>query len=115
MITDQQRRIEETRAHIRQMVQEIAAITREGPPPVEYFNQFLQRAVSALDAQGGAIWLLMGKDAQLVSQIRIVDTEFEANPEQRADVIKAIKDVLQNRRPMVVMPQPETPAELGEE
>ncbi len=97
------------------MVQEIAAITREGPPPVEYFNQFLQRSVSALDAQGGAIWLLMGKDAQLVSQIRIVDTEFEANPERRADVIKALKDVLQNRRPMVVMPQPEMPAEPSEE
>ena len=97
------------------MVQEIAAITREGPPPVEYFNQFLQRSVSALDAQGGAIWLMMGKDAQLVSQVRIVDTEFESNPDQRADVIKALKDVLQNRRPMVVMPQPETPLDAGEE
>ncbi|MSR64177.1 MAG: HlyD family efflux transporter periplasmic adaptor subunit [Verrucomicrobiae bacterium] len=95
---------EQAKARIQNWVREIAVLSRSNVPIAEYFSQFLDRVVKCIDAHGGAIWLLGSQDMQLLCDIRIDDIEFKSNPGQRNGVQRAIKDVLENKRPLVVGP-----------
>lgn len=95
---------EQARARIQQLVREIAATSRTSIPLPEYFPQFLDKVIRSIDAQGGAIWLLANNDLQLFCDVRLGDIEFESNPTQKQGVLRALKDVIENKRPLVVSP-----------
>ena len=48
--------VEQTKQQIRNLVREIAQISRTDISPVDYYDALLTRVVSALAAVGGAIW-----------------------------------------------------------
>lgn len=50
--------VEQTKRHIRGLVNEISDLSKSEVPAAEYYPAVLQRVVSALAAVGGAIWLL---------------------------------------------------------
>lgn len=95
---------EQAKARIQNWVREIAVLSRTNTPVPEYFAQFLERVVKCIDAHGGAIWLHGAQEVQLLCDIRLDDIEFKTNPEQRNGVLRAIKDVIENKRPLVVGP-----------
>ncbi|MEM6691467.1 MAG: efflux RND transporter periplasmic adaptor subunit [Planctomycetota bacterium] len=62
--------VEETKAQIRGLVNEIAALAKGGATAEEFYPEFLSRVVTALAAPGGAVWLL-DEDNQLRLQYHI--------------------------------------------
>ncbi|MCM2374364.1 efflux RND transporter periplasmic adaptor subunit [Aporhodopirellula aestuarii] len=65
-----QQTVEETKAQIRGLVNEIAALTKSGATASEFYPELLSRIITALAAAGGAIWLL-DEDRQLRLQYQI--------------------------------------------
>ena len=65
-----QQTVEETKAQIRGLVNEIAALTKADSTAEEFYPELLQRIITALAAAGGAIWLL-DEDRQLRLQYQI--------------------------------------------
>ena len=57
-MTVNQQTVEETKAHIRGLVNEIAQLAKSGATPDEFYSGLLTRIITALAAAGGAIWLL---------------------------------------------------------
>ena len=53
-----QQTVEETKAQIRGLVNEIAALAKSGATAEEFYPELLSRIITALAAAGGAIWLL---------------------------------------------------------
>ncbi|TWT92719.1 efflux RND transporter periplasmic adaptor subunit [Stieleria varia] len=65
-----QQTVEETKAQIRGLVNEIAALAKSGATAEEFYPELLTRVITALAAAGGAIWLL-DDDRQLKLQYQI--------------------------------------------
>ena len=57
-MTVNQQPVEETKAQIRGLVNEIAQLAKSGATPDEFYSGLLTRIITALAAAGGAIWLL---------------------------------------------------------
>lgn len=53
--------LEQTKNQIRKLVAEIADLAESDIQPPEFYVEFLNRAVAAVAASGGAFWLLDGK------------------------------------------------------
>jgi len=62
--------VEETKAQIRGLVNEISTLTKSGAPASEFYAELLSRVITALAAAGGAVWLL-DEDQQLRLQYQI--------------------------------------------
>ena len=65
-----QQTIEETKAQIRGLVNEIAALAKAGATAEEFYPELLSKIITALAAPGGAVWLL-DEDRQLMLQYQI--------------------------------------------
>ena len=65
-----QQTVEETKAQIRGLVNEIAALAKSGATAEEFYSELLSRVITALAAPGGAIWLL-DDDQQIRLQYQI--------------------------------------------
>ncbi len=65
-----QQTVEETKAQIRSLVNEIAALSKSGATAGEFYPELLSRIITALAAAGGAVWLL-DEDRQLRLQYQI--------------------------------------------
>lgn len=65
-----QQSVEETKAQIRGLVNEIATLAKSGATAEEFYPELLGRVITALAAAGGAIWLL-DEDSQLRLQYQI--------------------------------------------
>lgn len=62
--------IEQTRRQIQALVAEIQQLSRQNVPPGQFYNEFLNRVVSALAAIGGVVWT-MGENGQLSLQYQV--------------------------------------------
>lgn len=65
-----QQSVEETKAQIRGLVNEIAALAKSGAPASEFYPELLSRIITALAAAGGAVWML-DEDRHLRLQYQI--------------------------------------------
>ncbi len=65
-----QQTVEDTKAQIRGLVNEIAQLSKSGATAEEFYPELLSRIITALAAAGGAIWLL-DEDRQLSLQYQI--------------------------------------------
>ncbi len=65
-----QQTVEETKAQIRGLVNEIAQLAKSGATAEEFYPELLSRIITALAAAGGAVWLL-DEDRQLRLQYQI--------------------------------------------
>jgi hypothetical protein len=62
--------IEQTRRQIQALVAEIAQLSRQNLAPGEFYNEFLNRVISALAAIGGVVWTLT-ENGQLTLQYQM--------------------------------------------
>lgn len=65
-----QQQVEDTKAQIRSLINEIAALAKSGVTAEEFYPELLQRIIQALAAPGGAVWLL-DEDRHLNLQYQI--------------------------------------------
>lgn len=69
-MTVNQQTVEETKAQIRGLVNEIAQLSKSGATAEEFYPELLARIITALAAAGGAVWLL-DEDRHLRLQYQI--------------------------------------------
>lgn len=117
----QEQSIEAARARIQRFVDEIAALSKQDVRSEEYFQQFLVRAVQASDAKGGAIWLVGKASAegthefQLAAEVEFDACLFQKDEQQRANLLRMLGEVVQQKRPGVLSSshhQPNAPGAL---
>lgn len=100
---EQEQLLEQTRAQIRQQVAEITELARTSRNGAEFFREFLTRTVTALNGQGGAIWL-PGEtgDCQLIAQVNFASSAYHESERQRRDIHRVLGETLKNRRAFII-------------
>jgi len=99
--------IDAARARIQRLVDEIAALSKREMRGEEFFQEFLVRVVQACDAKGGAVWLVGQQAAggksefQLAAAVEFESSLFQSDEEQRAQLLKALTEVVQTKRPTI--------------
>ena len=98
--------IEETKQQIRGLVREIAQLAQSDISVEEFYAGFLGRVVSALAADGGAIWMLQeGNQLDLQYQINLQSTGLIENQDHQTRHGLLIKKVLASGQTVLMAPQ----------
>jgi hypothetical protein len=97
--------LEQTKAQIRALVNEIAQLAKSDLGPAEFYPAFLQRLVSALAAIGGAVWVMgEGRRLRLACQINVSDTICDEQSEEAQRHTNLLSYILATRRSQLVPP-----------
>jgi len=97
--------IEETKQQIRDLVSEIAQLAKSDIAPQDFYDAFLNRVVTALAAEGGAIWTTGdGNRIELSYQINLVKTRLAEDEASQQKHGRLLGRVLQTAEPMLVAP-----------
>ena len=98
--------IQQTKKELRQIVQEITHLSQSNVAQEQFYEEFLRRVVSALAAEGGAVWI-EGEEGQLDLQYQIkYPTRFLAQDrvgQARHGLL--LRNVFQSGQPTLVPPQ----------
>lgn len=98
--------VQQTKLQIRSIIQEVANLSQTAISPEEYFAGFLKQVVSALAAEGGAIWL-SGDEGKLELQYQI-NFPKKAVFDDKAGALKhnlLLKKTLAEAQPTLVLPK----------
>ncbi len=75
--------VENTKRHIRTLVNEITELSKSDAKAAEYYPAVLQRIISALAASGGAVWLVDDEGSmRLAHQIQMDPSLMQANNQE---------------------------------
>ena len=75
--------VENTKRHIRTLVNEITELSKSDAKAAEYYPAVLQRIISALAASGGAVWLVDPEGSmRLAHQIQMEPNLMQANNQE---------------------------------
>ena len=108
-----QQTVEETKAQIRGLVNEIAQLAKSGATADEFYPELLSRIITALAAHGGAIWLL-DEDRQIKLQYQInAEPSILADDTDDAAIISAIIAMAHQLRLSVIAEGVETDEQLN--
>ncbi len=111
--------VEAARARIQRLVEEIATLSKSDVRSEDYYQQFLQKAVAACDARGGAVWLVGQRTAdgksefQLAASADLEASLFQSDEEQRALMLRAMGETVKTRSPCIVAADSAGAAEPG--
>ena len=96
--------IEQTAEVIRHLVAEIARLARTDTPRQAFFTEFLTRAVRAIDAAGGAVWIGREGRFNLIADVDLASSQFGTNPRQQESIRAAIRWVQEHGRSLIIAP-----------
>ena len=97
--------VEQTKQQIRALVREIAQLAQSNVDLNDFFEGFLGRVVSALAAEGGAIWMLDESGRlELQYQIGIHKTGLIDNDNYQMQHALLLKKALSGGKPMLLAP-----------
>ncbi|MFT5528186.1 MAG: hypothetical protein ACI9HK_006174, partial [Pirellulaceae bacterium] len=97
--------IEQTKAQIRGLVNEIAQLAKTDIGPEEFYAHFTQRIVSALAAVGGAVWILgENRRPELAYQISISDTLLDPTSDDAKRHQQLLNYVVARNEPILQPP-----------
>jgi len=97
--------VEQTKQQIRNLVGEIAGLSKSDVGAPEYYAAFMQRVVSALAAIGGAIWLLgEGKRPELTYQINLSEVLLTPGTEAVGRHLRLLNYIAQTGKEQLVPP-----------
>ena len=102
---EQEQLLEQTRAQIRQQLDEITELARTSRDYAGFFREFLQRVVASLNAQGGALWSPGPQgECQLTAEVNFATCAYQSNERQRGDIHRLLAETFRNRQPYIVGP-----------
>lgn len=97
--------IEQTKAQIRALVNEIAQLSKSDLGPQDYYPAFLHRVVTALAAAGGAIWILTeGRRLRLAYQIHLPEPLASGESQEAQQHQNLLQYILSSRRSQLIPP-----------
>ena len=98
--------VQATKQQVRNMVAEIAQLAKSDADPSQFYEAILTRAVSALVATGGAIWILDDDGRlQLQYQINLQSTGVAQSEEGQTRHYRLLQQALGESSGMLVAPQ----------
>ena len=98
--------VQATKQQVRNMVAEIAQLAKSDADAAQFYEVLLTRAVSALVATGGAIWMLDDEQRlQLKYQINLQGTGLAENEEAQLKHHRLLQHSLKESEGMLVAPQ----------
>jgi hypothetical protein len=107
--------VENTKRHIRTLVNEISELSKSDAPAAEYYPAVLQRVISALAAAGGAIWMLDEEGTmRLVHQIQVDPSLIQPNSPLAAQHGRLLGRLFSQGRAELVPPYSGSGEESGE-
>lgn len=78
------RMLEETRRHIKSLIDEVARLSESELPPADYYGELLKRVLAALAAPAGAVWLRGAQgNNQLAFQINLREVGLDRDEQSR--------------------------------
>ena len=84
--------LEQTKNQIRKLVAEIADLAESDIQPAEFYVEFLNRAVAAVAATGGAFWMLDGRgEPEAAAPGRVPADRPDGRPRQDAAARRAAR------------------------
>jgi multidrug efflux pump subunit AcrA (membrane-fusion protein) len=97
--------VEQTKNQIRNLVREIAQLSRSDMSPAEFYDAFLTRVVAALAAVGGAVWTIGdGGALQLDYQQQIRETGLAESQERQTQHAKLLRRVMNSGEGAIIPP-----------
>lgn len=98
--------IQQTKKELRQIVQEITQLSQSAIAQDQFYEEFLRRVVSALAADGGAVWT-EGEEGnlELQYQIRYPQESLVRDPLGQTRHGLLLRNVFQSGQPTLVPPQ----------
>ena len=97
--------LEQTKNQIRKLVAEIADLAESDVQPAEFYGEFLNRAVAATAASGGAFWLLDGRGGlRLQYQLDFAQTGLMDGRVKTAPHDALLGCMIQASQPQVIPP-----------
>jgi len=107
--------VENTKRHIRTLVDEITKLSKSEAKAAEYYPAVLQRIISALAASGGAIWLVDGEGSmRLAHQIQMDPALMQANNQEAVVHGRLLARLYSQGRAELIPPMSGTGDEEGE-
>ena len=106
----QEQAVEAARTRIQRLVEEISLLAKKDLATEQFLPEFLARLVKACDGRGGAVWLVGQRSAegkvefQLAAQIEFESSGFQADEVQRALILRALTECVNQRKPIVIQP-----------
>jgi hypothetical protein len=97
---------DQMRQQIRVLVREIENLSRSDVAPSEFYEGFLGRIVSAMAAEGGAVWILgEGNRLELVYQINLRATNLADKREEQEVHGRLLRKVITSGEGLLAAPQ----------
>ncbi len=97
--------VEQTKQQIRNLVGEIAQLSKSDVNAEEYYAAFMQRIVSALAAVGGAVWLVSeGQRPELAYQINLSESLLVPGSEDARRHLRLLGHIVRTREPQLIPP-----------
>jgi multidrug efflux pump subunit AcrA (membrane-fusion protein) len=97
--------LEQTKNQIRKLVAEIADLAESDIQPAEFYVEFLNRAVAAVAASGGAFWMLDGRGSlKLQHQLEFRLTGLMENRAKTAPHDALLGCMIQASQPQIIPP-----------
>jgi hypothetical protein len=98
--------VEQTKQQIRNLVREIAQLSKSELEPTEFYDAVLNRLVTALAAVGGAVWTFNDNgQLDLEYQINLLETKLAENREGQIRHSRLLRKVMTSGEGMLVAPQ----------
>lgn len=97
--------VEQTKQQIRNLVREISQLSKSELSPVEFYDQMLNRVVSALAAVGGAVWMIGESGSlELQYQINIRETRLADSQDDQLRHGRLLRRVMTSGEGMLAQP-----------
>ncbi len=97
--------VEQTKQQIRNLVREIAQLSKSELSPVEFYDALLNRIVSALAAIGGAIWTIGESGGlELEYQINLRETRLAESEERQAQHGRLLRKAISSSDGLLAAP-----------
>jgi len=107
--------VENTKRHIRTLVNEIEGLSKSDAKAAEYYPAVLQRIISALAASGGAIWLVDDEGSmRLAHQIQMDPGLMQANNQEAMTHGRLLTRLFTQGRAELIPPMSGSGEESGE-
>ena len=107
--------VENTKRHIRTLVNEIEGLSKSDAKAAEYYPAVLQRIISALAASGGAIWLVDDEGSmRLAHQIQMDPGLLQANNQEAMTHGRLLTRLFSQGRAELIPPMSGSGEESGE-
>jgi hypothetical protein len=111
--------IEAARTRIQRLVEQIAALSKAEISSEEFFGKFLERVAGAVDAKGGAVWLVGSRaqdnksEFQLCAQMDFPSSLFGSDESQRTAILKILTEVVRTKGAIILSPTHSDAADIA--